>query len=140
MRSVGSLRHSNDVAVPLNLSVGERLEQILNSRRHRGETAAVPHLWRPGVVVAAAEAAADRADERAVRVERERGHALIEERPLVVLLEEVLLDVGRAERADDRVVFLEILRDRADRFRTGEVADDRHEKVLRLEVLEPAEI
>src|SRR5205807_1461229 len=59
--------------------------------------------------------------------------------PYAVLLQ-ILLDVGKIEGGNSRVLFLQIRSDGSNRFRPCEVADEGHEKILRLQFFEEGEV
>ena len=56
------------------------------------------------------------------------------------VLRQVLLDVRQVERRHGRAVILQVLADGAQRLRPGEIADERHEQVLLLEILQELEV
>src|SRR5678816_4629715 len=80
---LASPRHHDDVRVRLNLPFVESLHGFGHRARHVGETAAV--AGEATLRRHTAHSTADRADEAAVRVERERADVAIEARPVVVL-------------------------------------------------------
>ena len=53
---------------------------------------------------------------------------------------QILLDVRQVERGDDRAAVADVGPDRAQCLRPAEVADDRHEQVLRLQFLQEREV
>src|SRR5512138_1410486 len=78
----------------------------------------------------AAATAANRPDERARHLERQRRDVAAEVAPDLILIE-VLLDVRQIERGDRRALHAHVVAYRSNGFRPREVADDGHEQVLR---------
>src|SRR5580765_1684880 len=113
------LRHLDHVVVPGAHPAVEGLEQI----GHRTETrlrawtearASVPSI-RHGT------------NERRLRGDGECPHVRVITPPVRVALKQILLDVRRIDGRDRRVVILQVPAYRAQRFRPGEVAGDRHD-------------
>src|SRR5688572_5875903 len=104
---------------------------------HRGQ-----QLHRARVRAARPEAVAvrDRTDERARRIERQRGDVRVEAVPVVALLEEVLLDIRRIERRYRRPALLQVAAHRTERLVAGEVSDEWNDDVSRLHALQHAEV
>src|SRR6185312_3251455 len=123
-----SARHRDHVTVRPDGAGVERLEQCLDGAGDRCEPAAISRRRAGGRVVAAEPA--DRANERARRIERQRLDVLIIARPGAVALKEILLDIRRVDGGDDGVMVFQILADGADRLGSAEVADDGDEQIL----------
>src|ERR1043165_9599445 len=83
--------------------------------------------------------AADRTNERARSLERQRRDVAAEVAPDPILIQ-ILLDVRQVKRRHGRALRPDVIADRANRLRTGEVADNRHEQVFRLDGLPELEI
>ena len=66
-------------------------------------------------------------------VDRQRADVVVEPLPGVAV-EQILLDVRGVEHAHRRVVHVQVARDRPQRLRPGEIADQRHDQVAHLQV------
>src|SRR6185437_3483271 len=123
-----SARHRDDVAVRHDGAGVESLEQRPNGAGDGRQPAAVSGRRTVGRVVAAEPA--DRANEGARRIERQRLDVLIVARPGAVALKEVLLDVGRVDRRDHGVMVFQVLADGANGLWATEIANDGDEQIL----------
>src|SRR6185312_2505300 len=123
-----SARHRDHVTVRHDGAGVERLEQSLNGAGDGRQPAAVRQRGARRRVVAAK--AADRANEGARRIERQRLDVLIVARPGAVALKEVLLDIRRIDGGDDGVMVFQVLADGADGLGTAKVANDGNEQIL----------
>ena len=106
----------------------------LHRRRHLSELGAQA-IGISGPVAPAPR----RADEPARFVERQRGDVVAEVAPQAVL-HQILLDIRQVKRRHDTAFFLQVLSDRADCLGPREVADDRHEQILRLQIFQEREL
>ena len=92
-----SLRHRNDVGIPRHSAAVERLQQIRNRTESRhGSPARTRTVLKSSV--------RDRADERAAPIDGKSRHVREKPLPRIVLLKQILLDVGRVERGHRRAV------------------------------------
>ena len=127
------LRHADDVVVVPDAAFIESFDGV----GHRAQQRLKPHAVAADPAVGAG---VDRANEGAGSIERECLDVTIKAPPLARVLKEVLLDVGKIEGGNSRILFLQIRSDGSNRFRPCEVADEGHEKILRLQFFEEGEV
>src|SRR5262249_18732445 len=109
--------HVDYIVIASNSPVIVALHDIDHGRHQRsGSTVEAPTVQ-------------DVPDKQAGGIQRQGGYVRIELLPVLVVLEQILLDVGCVEHCQKGAMLLQIFSDRSDRLRSGKVPDQGHDQI-----------